>query len=75
LSLYSKLYKISNNLTLKGKKILKHKVLESIPRKFTKSMNMCFAKPICNNELHMVAKSMVMNKMLAPMAIEFYTFF
>jgi len=50
-------------------------VLESIPWKFTKSMNMCLAKPIHNNELHMVAKAMVMNKMLGPMAIEFYTFF
>jgi hypothetical protein len=30
---------------------------------------------IHNDELHMVAKSMVMNKMLGWMAIEFYTFF
>jgi hypothetical protein len=56
---------------------LKQKVLESIPRKFTKTMNKCLAKPISNKEFYLVVKSMAMNKVLGlnGTAIEFYTFF
>lgn len=56
---------------------LKQKVFESIPRKFTKTVNRCLAKPISNNEFYLDAKSMAMNKVLGlnGMAIEFHTFF
>jgi len=56
---------------------IKTKSLESISKKFTKTMNRCLAKPISNKEFYLVAKSMAENKVLGlnGMAIEFYTFF
>jgi hypothetical protein len=52
-------------------------VIESIPRKFIKTMNRCLARPISNKEFYLVAKSMAKNKVLGlnGLAIEFYIFF